>query len=98
MSTCLYNSYSIFLISQCWLVHDSILFPYFLFPTPFLNFLIVLYIFSPYPVYYILSRPSLGPHMSKVFGAGGIYGVFSFLDGITRSYSVSCYDGICTLL
>lgn len=27
--------------------------------------------------------------MSKVVAAGAIYGVFSFLDGITRSYSVS---------
>ena len=34
-------------------------------------------------------RPSLGAQMSRVFAAGGIYGVFSFLDGITRSYSVS---------
>ena len=42
-------------------------------------------------MYLILCRPSLGAHMSKVFAAGGIYGVFSFLDGITRSYSVSCF-------
>ena len=40
-------------------------------------------------MYVLLCRPSLGAQMSKVFAAGGIYGVFAFLDGITRSYSVS---------
>ena len=42
-------------------------------------------------VMYMLCRPSLGAQMGKVFAAGGIYGVFAFLDGITRSYSVSLY-------
>lgn len=34
-------------------------------------------------------KPSLGPQMNKVLGVGTIYGVFSFLDGITRAYSLT---------
>ena len=34
-------------------------------------------------------KPSLGAQMNKVIAAGGIYGVFSFLDGITRAYSLT---------
>jgi len=45
-------------------------------------------------LYIVFCRPTLGANLSKVLAAGAIYGVFSFLDGITRSYSVSnnyCY-------
>lgn len=34
-------------------------------------------------------KPSLGAQMSKVIAVGAIYGVFSFLDGIIRAYSLT---------
>ena len=34
-------------------------------------------------------KPSLGGQMNKVIAVGSIYGVFSFLDGITRAYSLT---------
>ena len=34
-------------------------------------------------------KPTLGGQMNKVIAVGAIYGVFSFLDGITRAYSLT---------
>lgn len=34
-------------------------------------------------------KPSLGAQMNKVIAIGAMYGVFSFLDGMTRAYSVT---------
>lgn len=34
-------------------------------------------------------KPNLGAQMNKVIAVGAIYGVFSFLDGITRAYSLT---------
>ena len=38
-------------------------------------------------------KPSLGAQMNKVIAVGAIYGVFSFLDGMTRAYSLTDNTG-----